>query len=29
MKEQVPLTVGDYWDFREELKLHNGVLFKN
>ena len=28
-KEQVPLTVGDYWDFREELTLHNGVLFKN
>ena len=28
-KEQVPLTVRDYWNFREELTLHNGVLFKN
>ena len=29
MKEQVPLTVRDYWNFREEWTLHNGVLFKN
>lgn len=28
-KEQVPLTVRDYWNFRKELTLHNGVLFKN
>ena len=28
-KEQVPLTVRDYWNFREELTLHNGVIFKN
>ena len=28
-KEQIPLTVRDYWNFREELTLHNGVLFKN
>ena len=28
-KEQVPLTVQHYWNFREELTLHNGVLFKN
>ena len=28
-KEQVPLTVQHYWKFREELTLHNGVLFKN
>lgn len=28
-KDQVPLTVRDYWNFREELTLHNGVLFKN
>ena len=28
-KDQVPLTVRDYWNFREELTLNNGVLFKN
>ena len=28
-KEQVPLTIRDYWNFREELTLHNGVLFNN
>ena len=28
-KEQVPLPIQDYWNFREELTLHNGVLFEN
>ena len=29
VKEQVPLPIQDYWNFRGELILHNGVLFKN
>ena len=28
-KEQVPQIVRDYWNFRKELTLHYGVLFKN
>ena len=28
-KEEVPLNIRDYWNFRGELTLHNGILFKN
>jgi len=28
-KEEVPLNIREYWNFREELTLHNGILFKN
>ena len=28
-KEDVPLNIREYWNFREELTLHNGILFKN
>ena len=28
-KEDVPLNIWEYWNFREELTLHNGILFKN
>ena len=28
-KEKVPLNIQEYWNFREELTLHNGILFKN
>lgn len=28
-KEEVPLNVREYWNFREELTLHNGILFNN
>ena len=28
-KEQVPIQVRDFWNYREEISLHNGILFKN
>ena len=28
-KEEVPLNIREYGNFREELTLHNGILFKN
>lgn len=28
-RDQVPVPIQDYWNFREELTLYNGVLFKN
>ena len=27
--EQVPIQVRDFWNYREEILLHNGILFKN
>ena len=27
-KEQVPIQVRDFWNYREEISLHNGILFK-
>jgi hypothetical protein len=29
VRDQVPTGIRDYWNFREELTLHNGILFKN
>ena len=28
-REEVPTPIQDYWNYREELTLYNGVLFKN
>ena len=28
-KEQVPIRVRDFWNYREEISLHSGILFKN
>ena len=28
-KEQVPIQVRDFWNYREDIALHNGILFKN
>lgn len=28
-KEQGPIRVRDFWNYREEISLHNGNLFKN
>ena len=28
-REQTPVHIREYWNYREELTLHNGVLFKN
>lgn len=28
-KEQAPLNIREYWHFREEITLHNGILLKN
>ena len=28
-REQVPFSIRDYWNFREDLTLHNGILFKS
>ena len=28
-KEQVPIPIREYWPYREEITVHNGVLFKN
>ena len=27
-KSQVPIPIRDYWNYREEISLHNGILFK-
>ena len=27
-KEQVPVTIREYWSYREELTVYNGILFK-
>ena len=27
-KEQVPINIREFWNYREELSVHNGVLFK-
>lgn len=29
VRDKVPIAIRDYWHFREELTLHNGILFKN
>ena len=29
VKEQVPIPIRDYWLYRDEISVHNGVLFKN
>ena len=28
-RKEVPIHIREYWNFREELTLHNGILFKN
>ena len=28
-RSQVPIIIQDYWNYREEISVHNGVLFKN
>ena len=28
-REQCPVKVRDYWNYREEISLHNGILFKS
>ena len=28
-RDQVPIPIRDYWNFREDLTLHNGILFKS
>ena len=28
-KEETPIAIRDYWNYREEITLHNGILFKN
>ena len=28
-RDQVPMQIREYWNYRDELTLHNGVLFKN
>lgn len=28
-RREVPTPIQDYWNYREELTLYNGVLFKN
>ena len=28
-RKQVPISIRDYWKFREDLTLHNGILFKS
>ena len=28
-REHVPLNIREYWNYREEVALHNGVLFKS
>ena len=28
-RDQVPIQIREYWNYRDELTLHNGVLFKN
>lgn len=29
LREQVPMPVREYWLYRDEISIHNGVLFKN
>ena len=28
-REEVPVQIREFWNYREELTLHNGILFKN
>ena len=28
-REETPIAIRDYWNYREEITLHNGILFKN
>ena len=28
-RDECPVQVGDYWNYREEISLHNGLLFKS
>ena len=28
-REQVPISIREYWNFKEDLTLHNGILFKS
>ena len=28
-REEVPMQIREYWNYREELTIHNGILFKN
>ena len=28
-REQVPISIREYWNFKEDVTLHNGVLFKS
>ena len=27
-KSQVPIPIRDYWNYQDEISLHNGILFK-
>ena len=29
LREQVPIPIREYWLYRDEISVHNGVLFKN
>ena len=28
LKSQVPIPIREYWNYRDEISLHNGILFK-
>ena len=28
-KSQVPIPIRDYWNYRDKISLHNGILFKH
>ena len=28
-REEVPVQIREFWNYREELTLHNGIIFKN
>lgn len=29
LKEYVPVNIQEYWNYRDEISVHNGILFKN
>ncbi|XP_028512649.1 uncharacterized protein K02A2.6 [Exaiptasia diaphana] len=29
LREETPISIREFWNFRDEFKLHNGVLFKS
>ena len=28
-KSEVPIEIREYWNYKEEIALHNGILFKS